>query len=60
MSTTMRLPINFPADYTRESRTSGRSGANIGTSTVMRRLRLKTWVGLAICACGVLVLCGLI
>ena len=60
MSTTMRLPMNFPADETRESRTSGRPADNSGTSTVMRRLRLKTWVGLAICACGVLVLCGLI
>ena len=60
MSTTLRLPMNFPADDTRESRTSGQSADNSGTSTVMRRLRLKTWVGLAICACGVLVLCGLI
>lgn len=60
MSTTLRLPMNFPADDTRESRTSGQPAANSGTSTVVRRLRLKTWVGLAICACGVLVLCGLI
>ena len=60
MSTTMRLPMNFPADDTRESGTSGRPADNSGTSTVVRRLRLKTWVGLAICACGVLVLCGLI
>ena len=60
MSTTMRLPMTFPADETRESRTSGQPTNNSNTSTVMRRLRLKTWVGLAICACGVLVLCGLI
>lgn len=52
--------MNFPADNTRESRTSGQPADNSGTSTVVRRLRLKTWVGLAICACGVLVLCGVI